>query len=167
MKSKLHYFGLRFISVCFRRKLGFSTPTHNLVSDCRVTGELGLSCQFLAGAGIARRSCYTPADAASLWGFSGAAVAAVVGKEKWRQTKVAACPPLSSSFWMTVLKMAQVVPERQGSGIRKLRERENRKEFELLIMTSNLSWYSESFTQRERLKWCHCFAIMPFTIDGS
>lgn len=87
-----------FYFCLFLRRLGFSTPTHNLVSDCRVTGELGLSCQSLAGAGIAERSCYTPVDAASLWGFSGAAVAAVMGKEKWRQTKVAACPPLSSSF---------------------------------------------------------------------
>lgn len=58
-----------FLSVW--RKHGFSTPTHNLVSDCRVTGELGLSCQFLAGAGIAERSCYTPVNVSPLGIFRG------------------------------------------------------------------------------------------------
>lgn len=80
MKSKLNYFCL------FWRKHSFSTPTHDLVSDCRLMAE----------AGIAERSCYTPVDAAPLQGFSGAAVAALMGKEKWRQGKVAARPPLSS-----------------------------------------------------------------------
>lgn len=82
----------------FWREHSFSTPTYNLVSDCRVTEELCLSCQFLAGAGIAKHSCYTPMDVASFGDFSGAAVAAVMGKEKWKQTKVAAYPPLSFSF---------------------------------------------------------------------
>lgn len=151
IKSKLFWFILYFCLL--RRKHGFSTPTHNLVSDCRFTEELCLSCQFLAAAGIAECSCYSPVDVAPLRGVSGAAVAAVMGTEKWRQTKVSACSPLSLSFWMTFFKMVQVVPYLQGPRIRELREWENKAEFELLIMVSNLSWYYEFYTQRGGNDW--------------
>lgn len=57
---------------------------------------------LLAGAGIAECSCYSAMDVVSLGGgegsFRGSNVAEVIREEKWRQVKVAACPPLNSSF---------------------------------------------------------------------
>lgn len=144
MKLKQNYIGLCFIFGLFLGKHGFSTPTCNLVSDCK--GYQG-ACLDLPGLGRGRYHqaflLYSHGCGFPLGIFQAAVGDKVMGKEKWRQTKVAARPPPSSSFWMTLLKMVQVVLSLQGSGIRKLPEWGIRHEFEQLIMVFNLFSYPE------------------------
>jgi len=65
MKSN-NYLRVIFYFALFWRKRGFSTPTHTLVSDYKVTELLVGVVSPWRGAGIAERWCYTPVEVAPL-----------------------------------------------------------------------------------------------------